>query len=421
MASRHALHTDAEDLSSQLTDLRHRLHRQPEIGLDLPRTQETLLGELEGLGLEISTGTALSSITAVLRGPQTARATVLLRADMDALPVAEESGVPFASRVDGAMHACGHDLHMAMLVGAARLLSAHREVLRGDVVFMFQPGEEGWDGAGHMIEEGVLDAAGRRVDAAYGMHVMAAKYPPRVFGTRPGTLMAASDWLRVVVHGEGGHGSAPHLGRDPVTAAAAMVTALQTMVTRRFDIFDPVVVTVGDFHAGTRRNIIPDTARFDATIRTFSEAARDRIREEAPRVCAGIAAAHGLEVEVEYRDEYPATVNDPDHAAFVQQVVGDVFGEDGYRGMAHPQAGAEDFSRVLAAVPGAYLMLGASTGDPASTPNNHSPRATFDDAVLPLGALLHAELAIRSLERDDAAARLPVTAGQQDQAGGDRS
>jgi hippurate hydrolase len=421
MASRHALRTDAEEISPQLTDLRHRLHREPEIGLDLPRTQETLLGELENLGLEISTGRSLSSITAVLRGPQAARAGVLLRADMDALPVAEDSGVPFASRVDGAMHACGHDLHMAMLVGAARLLSAHREALRGDVVFMFQPGEEGWDGAGHMIDEGVLDAAGRRVDAAYGMHVMAAKYPPRVFGTRPGTLMAASDWLRVVVHGQGGHGSAPHLGLDPVTAAAAMVTALQTMVTRRFDIFDPVVVTVGDFHGGTRRNIIPDTARFDATIRTFTKAARDRIREEAPEVCAGVAAAHGLEVEVEYRDEYPATVNDPDHAAFVQQVVGDVFGEDGYRAMAHPEAGAEDFSRVLAAVPGAYLMLGASTGDPARTPNNHSPRATFDDAVLPLGALLHAELAIRTLERDDAAARLPVTAGQQDQAGGDRS
>jgi hippurate hydrolase len=189
-----------------------------------------------------------------------------------------------------------------------------------------------------------------------------------------------------------------------------MVTALQTMVTRRFDIFDPVVVTVGAFHAGTRRNIIPDTARFDATIRTFSEPARDLIRAEAPRVCAEIAAAHGLEAEVEYRDEYPATVNDAAHAAFAQQVVTEVFGEDGYQHMAHPQAGAEDFSRVLAAVPGAYLMLGAATGDPGNSPNNHSPRAAFDDAVLPVGALLHAELAIRSLVRDDAAARLVTDA-----------
>ncbi|WNI15388.1 M20 metallopeptidase family protein [Actinacidiphila sp. ITFR-21] len=404
MASQQALRTAAADLAPQLTALRQRLHRHPEIGLELPRTQQTLLGELDGLGLEISTGKALSSITAVLRGPESARATVLLRADMDGLPVTEASGVAFASEIDGAMHACGHDLHMAMLVGAARLLSEHREALRGDVVFMFQPGEEGWDGAGLMIDEGVLDASGRRADAAYGMHVMAAKYPRRTFGTRPGTLMAASDWLGVTVHGRGGHGSAPHNGRDPVTAAAAMVTALQTMVTRRFDIFDPVVVTVGSFHAGTRRNIIPDTAHFDATIRTFSEPARERIRSEAPRLCAEIAAAHGMAAEVEYNDEYPATVNDAVHAEFARQVVTDVFGDAGYRGMAHPEAGAEDFSRVLDAVPGCYLMLGAATGDPAGSPDNHSPRATFDDAVLPLGALLHAELAVRSLARDDAAA-----------------
>jgi amidohydrolase len=411
MSSLSTFQADADEIAPELTELRHRLHRRPEIGLDLPWTQETLLGELAGLGLEISRGRELSSITAVLRGGAgDGRAAVLLRADMDALPVAEASGVDFASENAGVMHACGHDLHMAMLVGAARLLSAHRDTLRGDVVLMFQPGEEGWDGAGLMIDEGVLDAAGRRVDAAYGMHVMAAKYPHGVFGSRPGTLMAASDWLAVTVRGQGGHGSAPHRGRDPVTAAAAMVTALQTMVTRRFDVFDPVVVTVGAFHAGTRRNIIPDTARFEATVRTFSARTRELVRAEAPRLCREIAAAHGVEADAEYHDEYPVTVNDHAHTAFAREVVDEVFGPGGYRAMEHPEAGAEDFSRVLAAVPGCYLMLGAATSDPGEAPNNHSPRATFDDAVLPAGALLHAELARRSLARDDAAKAAAQTA-----------
>jgi len=266
-----SLESDARELTADLVKLRRALHRQPEIGLILPRTQETLLAELDGLGLEVSTGTNLSSITAVLRGNGDSTTAVLLRADMDALPVQEATGVEFSSQVDGAMHACGHDLHMAMLVGAARLLSVNRDSLAGDVVFMLQPGEEGWDGAGKMIEEGILDAAGPRVGSAYGMHVMSGKYPTGMFTTRPGTLMAASGWLRVVVRGAGGHGSTPHLGRDPITAAAEMVTSLQTMVTRRFDPFDPVVVTVGRISAGTRRNIIPDNAEFDATVRTFRQ------------------------------------------------------------------------------------------------------------------------------------------------------
>lgn len=401
-----ALSADAQELSRELTELRHRLHRHPEIGLDLPVTQETLLESLDGLGLELTVGQSLSSVTGVLRGGGQGPA-VLLRADMDALPVTEASGVEFTSQVDGAMHACGHDLHMAMLVGAARLLSAHRDALAGDVVFMFQPGEEGWDGAGRMLAEGVLEAGGRRVDSAYGMHVMSARYPSRAFGTRPGTLMAASDTLRVRVRGEGAHGSTPHLGRDPVTAAAEMVTSLQTLVTRRFDVFDPVVVTVGLFQAGTRRNIIPDDATFEATVRTFSDRNHDRMRAEAPLLCRRVAEAYGLEADVEYLDEYPVTVNDPSHAAFAADVVADVFGEDRYRPMAFPDAGAEDFSRVLAAVPGCYLMLGAAPdGGHETAPVNHSPRAVFDDAVMVDGALLHAQLALRALRRD--AAREPA-------------
>lgn len=400
-----ALRDDSQAIAGELTELRRRLHRQPEVGLHLPRTQEAVLEALDGLGLEINTGSALSSVTAVLRGTGAGaadRPAVLLRGDMDALPLTEATGLDYASQVDGAMHACGHDLHTTMLVGAARLLSAHREALAGDVVFMFQPGEEGWDGASYMIEEGVLDAAGTRVLGAFGMHVLSAQVPSGVFTTRPDTVMAASDGLVVTVQGAGSHGSTPHLGRDPITAAAEMVTALQTMVTRQFDIFDPVVLTVGSIHGGTRRNIIPQEAKFDATIRTFSAAAREKIRTESVRMCENIAWAHGVDVKAEYVDEYPATVNDTVSTSFATEVVTEVFGEQRCQPMPHPQTGSEDFSRVLAAVPGCYLMLGASPGDdPAAAPYNHSPYAVFDESVLPDGALLHAQLAIRALRRHD--------------------
>jgi hippurate hydrolase len=285
------------------------------------------------------------------------------------------------------------------------MLSAHRDALLGDVLFMFQPGEEGWNGAGYMLGEGILEAAGRRPDAAYAMHVSSGKYPTGVFCARPGTLMAASDWLEVTVRGEGAHGSSPHLGRDPVSAAAEIVSSLHALVTRRFNVFDPVVITVGSLHGGTARNIIPDEARFLATVRTFSDAARARVREEAPALCRQVGAAFGVEVDAVYHDEYPRTVNDAAHAAFTARTVTEVFGADGYQPMANPEAGAEDFSRVLQAVPGCYLMLGAATRpDYEAAPSNHSPRADFSDAVLPRGALLYSQLAIRALAGGVAAA-----------------
>jgi hippurate hydrolase len=403
MALQDRLRDDAHELTGDIARLRHQLHQRPEIGLDLPQTQQAVLDALSGLPLEISTGTSCSSVTAVLRGTagvngQPAPA-VLLRGDMDALPVQEATGVEFSSTIDGAMHACGHDLHTAMLVGAARLLSAHRDELPGDVVFMFQPGEEGWDGAGHMIAEGVLDAAGPRVQRAYGIHVIAGKFPRSQFTTRPGTMMASTSGLFVTVMGTGGHGSAPHRARDPISVAAEMVASLQTMVTRQFDIFDPVVVTVGTFHAGTRRNIIPQQATFDATIRTFSEAARERIETASVRLCQSIAAAHGLDADVRFSAEYPVTVNDPAQAAFATTVVEEVFGTDRFAPMRDPDAGAEDFSRVLEQVPGCYLFLGACTRDDYdAAEDNHSPMAQFDDSVMADGCLLHANLAIRALQ-----------------------
>jgi hippurate hydrolase len=407
MALEDRLRSDVAELEHDVVELRHRLHRRPEIGLELPQTQRAVLDALAGLPLEVSTGSSCSSVTAVLRGagdagassgPAGQRPTVLLRGDMDALPVREATGVEFASTIDGAMHACGHDLHTAMLAGAARLLSAHRDALAGDVVFMFQPGEEGWDGAGHMLAEGVLDAAGVRAQRAYGVHVIAGKLPRHQFTTRPGTLMAASDELKVTVRGSGGHGSAPHRAKDPVTVAAELITALQTMVTRQFDIFDPVVITVGSFHAGTKRNIIPDEAVFSATVRSFSPAAHERVRVASVRLCEAIAAAHGLTADVQYTNEYPVTVNDAAQAAFASGVVADVFGAGRFTPMSVPEAGAEDFSRVLEEVPGCYLFLGACPGDDYNAAeDNHSPRAVFDDAVMTDGCLLHANLAIRAL------------------------
>src|SRR5437764_4837209 len=308
---------DARTMSDDLVQLRHRLHQHPELGLELPWTQEQVLAAIDGLPLEVSTGADVSSVTAVLRGGagDGGRA-VLLRGDMDALPVRERTGLDFAAKGD-TMHACGHDLHTSMMVGAARLLSTRQDRLHGDVVLMFQPGEEGYDGARHMVDAGVLDATGRRVDAALALHVTSGMLPRGLFATRPGPVMSAADVLRVTVHGAGGHGSSPHRAKDPVPAACEMVTALQTFVTRRFDVFDPVVVTVGVFHAGTQHNVIPDSAYFEATVRSFSADAHDRVLAESVRLCEGIAAAHGLEVLAACEQLYPVTVNTADEVLAV--------------------------------------------------------------------------------------------------------
>ncbi|MFK0009131.1 M20 family metallopeptidase [Paenarthrobacter sp. NPDC090520] len=391
---------DAKELQEDIVRLRHDLHREPEIGLQLPRTQEKVLKALDGLPYEITLGKDTTSVTAVLRGgaahASAEKPVVLLRADMDGLPVQETTGVDYTSRIDGAMHACGHDLHTSMLAGAATLLAGRREQLAGDVVLMFQPGEEGFDGASYMINEGVLDAAGRRVDTAYGMHVFSSLEPHGQFVTKNGVMLSSSDGLVVTVLGAGGHGSAPHSAKDPVTAAAEMVTALQVMVTRQFNMFDPVVLTVGVLHAGTKRNVIPETARIEATIRTFSEDSRQKMMVAVPKLLKGIAAAHGLEVDVDYQQEYPLTINDEDETNTAEKVIAGMFGESRLTRMATPLSGSEDFSRVLAEVPGTFVGLSAVApgADHATSPFNHSPYATFDDGVLTDGAALYAELAV---------------------------
>lgn len=392
-----AILEDAQDLHGELVRLRHALHRAPELGLDLPRTQEAVLKELSDLPLEITLGKGCTSIGAVLRGTASApsgdRPVVLLRADMDALPVQEATGVDFSSRIDGRMHACGHDLHTTMLTGAARLLAERRNQLAGDVVFMFQPAEELLAGAPMMIEEGILDLAGRRADSAYGLHVFSSGGETGKFLTRQGIMMSAADAVFVTVLGHGGHGSAPQQAKDPVPVMAEMILGLQAMVTRQFDAHDPVVVSVGMVKAGEAINVIPDTAEFGASIRMYSAAAREKMMVAVPRLLKGIASAYGLEVDVNYIVGGQVLINEQENTTFAETQIQEIFGTDQHIAMTKPLGGSEDFADVLAQVPGSFINLDATplTGDTGEF--NHSPRAVFDDSVLTSGTALYTHLA----------------------------
>ncbi|WP_248499526.1 M20 metallopeptidase family protein [Tomitella gaofuii] len=389
---------DAARILPELVTLRRDLHRHPEVGLHLPRTQQAVLRALDGLsGLEIVCGTATTSVVAVLRGGRPGP-TVLLRGDMDALPVTELADVEYRSTND-AMHACGHDLHTAGLVGAARLLHAARDTLAGTVVFMFQPGEEGHDGAQVMLDEGVLAAAGTP-SAAFAVHV--GPGDRGTFVTRPGPILAGAAELRILVRGSGGHGSQPHSTHDPIPAAAALVGALQSMVTRRFPAFDPVVLSITRVRAGDALNVIPDTAELAGTVRMVSPDAATRLPERIRETADGVASAHGCTAEVDFDLGYPVTVNDPAETAAAVGDLTRLVGAESIVSMPHPAMGSEDFSRILERVPGTYLFLGARPDDvpeEARGEVNHSPRIVFDDAVLGTHSAALAWLAVRALER----------------------
>ena len=389
-----ALRADAEELLPELVALRRVLHARPEAGFTLPRTQRAVLDALAGLGLEVTAGPEdFSSITAVVRGARPGPA-VLLRADMDALRVQERTGLPYASGVEGVMHACGHDLHTAGLVGAARLLAAHRERMTGAVVLMFEPGEEAGGGALRMIREGVLDAAGPRAEAAYGVHVLPGR--AGVFSTRGGTIMAGACALEVVVEGRGGHGSRPHQAIDPVPAVAQIVLSLHAFATRRFTTSDPIVLSVTKLAGSEIINAIPDTASLGATIRILSERSRRTLEAELPALAEGIAVAHGCRAVVSFRTVYPVTVNDEACAERALATIGELLGPERAVLAAEPSMASEDFSAVLEEVPGAFLFLGATPAgiDPDEAEMNHSPRALFDDAVLADQAAALAALAL---------------------------
>ncbi|QCX74599.1 putative hydrolase YxeP [Streptomyces sp. YIM 121038] len=335
---------------------------------------------------------------ATLEGAHPGR-TVLLRGDMDALPQREDTGLEFASEAPDAMHACGHDLHTAMLIGAARLLAARREELRGRVVFMFQPGEEGDGGARHMIDEGVLGTRGEGgVDAAFALHV-STRLDSGTVHLRPGPALAAHDTLRVTVRGRGGHASAPHRALDPVPVACEIVQALQTMVTRTVHVFDPAVVTIGRIEAGTTTNIIPETAELHGTLRTLTPATRELLRENVARVAHHVAAAHGATAEVELPEGYPPVVNDPDRTAAARAAATALLGPDRVHELAEPVMGAEDFSYVLQRVPGAMAFLGACPPgtSPDEAPDIHCNRVVFDEDAMAVGSAVHAAVALRFL------------------------
>jgi len=379
-----------EALLPDLIALRRSIHEEPELGLFTPKTTAKAKAALAGLPLEIREGPSTSGFVAILRGPQNGR-TVLLRGDMDALPLNEDTGLPFSSRVEGAMHACGHDTHTAMLVGAARALCARREMLAGTVVFMFQPGEEGYHGARHMLEDGLLDPL---PDAAFALHV-SPNVPSGVFAGRTGPVLAAADEFEVVVNGKGGHASQPHDAIDPIPIACEIVIALQTMVTRQVPAFDPVVITVGKIAAGTTDNVIPEQATILGTIRSFSERSRALAHDGVQRVAANIALAHRAEAQVELIHGFPVTVADGRAVALAEQVAADLYGERAWRTMPAPVMGAEDFSYVLQKVPGAMVFLGATPegGDFRSCCALHSNRMVLDENVMARGVAMHCAFA----------------------------
>jgi len=388
---------EARDLLPDIVAVRRTLHRIPEVGLQIPQTQAVVADAVRALGLEPRLGTTTTSVVAVIKGGKPGP-TVLLRADMDALPLTEDTGLDFASETPGRMHACGHDTHVAMLLGAARLLLAHQAELTGNVVLMFQPGEEGWHGARFMLEEGLLDVTGRKPAGAFALHI-STEYPTGELHYRPGPLLAAGDRFEITLTGRGGHASAPHNALDPITVAAELVIALNLMVTRRVDAFDPAVLTVARITAGTTSNIIPETAVLEGTMRTVSAAQRAGMRARLDQVVAGICAAHGVKGSVLLDPGFPVTVCDPGFVALAREEAVAVAGEDAVVEMKAPIMGAEDFSYVLEQVPGAMFFIGARPAeeDPETAPPNHSNRVIFDEAPMAIGAATYAAVAIRVL------------------------
>ena len=383
----------AADVNALVVELRRAIHHEPEIGLDLPKTQAKVLDALDGLGLDITTGESTTSVVADLDcgdGP-----TVLLRADMDALPLTEDADETFASAVEGVMHACGHDAHTAMLLGAAMVLSERRSELRGRVRFMFQPGEEGYHGARYMIEEGVLDG----VDKCYALHCN-SNAPAGMIGGRVGPLLASADEFHVTITGKGGHGSAPHMAVDPIPAAAAMVPAINTMIARNVSTFEPAVVSVTHMESGTTTNVIPSSAFLEGTIRTYDQATRSLIHQRLGEITDSVAASHRCSCHMDLVQGYPPTINHEAEVGDVATVARELLGEERYLDMPHPIMAAEDFSYLLALRPGAMATIGicpADIDDPMRAPALHSNRMRMNEDGLAAGVAVHVGLALHHL------------------------
>ena len=376
-----------ESFGEKIVALRRDIHREPELNFDTEKTAEKVLAALDGLPLKIQTGVAENGVVATLEGEGDGPA-VGLRADMDALPIHEETGLPFASGTDGKMHACGHDGHTSMLVGAAHALSGMRDRLNGSVRFIFQPAEEGGGGGGVMVEEGVAEG----LDSIFALHL----WPGLPFGTvatKAGPIMAAADAFEMTIKGTGGHGAMPHLSADAVTIAAHVVTALQTVVSREVDPVEPAVVTVGEIGAGTAFNIIPETARLGGTVRTLNEALRRRMPERIEAIARGVAGGMRGDADLDYNFSYPVTRNDTESARHALDAATELFGEEHVLQLENPSMGAEDFAYFLQKVPGAFIWLGVGE----DVPGLHTPTFAFDEEILPRGAALLTALALRAL------------------------
>jgi hippurate hydrolase len=381
----------AKKLQPEVTALRRAIHQEPELGLENPATRAKVLALLDGLPLEIALHQKTSGIVATLRGAKPGRR-ILLRADMDALPMPEDNALAFRSQRPNTMHACGHDAHTAMLAGAARLLAQRREGFAGEVVFMFQPGEEGFAGARVMLDEGLPEA-----DGAFAIHITPL-IPSGMIGTRSGPLLASADFFQIAVVGKGGHASMPHDCRDPIPAACEITTALQTFVTREIPVSDPVVITVTRIAGGTTGNVIPERVELQGTIRALSERSRAKAQEGLERVARGIAQAHGVEAQVALQRGYPVTVNEAQFTGFTQQVARDLLGARGVIEFDAPVMGAEDFSYVLQRTPGAMVFLGLRPPGAADAAPCHSNRMLIDEDGMAYGVALNAAIALRFLE-----------------------
>ena len=375
-----------ESFGEKIVALRRDIHREPELGFDTEKTAQKVVAALDGLPLEIQTGVAGNGVVATLEG-EGEGPTVGLRADMDALPIHEETGLPFASETDGKMHACGHDGHTSMLVGAAHALSGMRERLHGTVKFIFQPAEEGGGGGKVMVEEGVTEG----IDSIFALHLWPG-LPLGTASTKGGPVMAAADAFEMEVKGTGGHGAMPHQTADAIVMSAQIVTALQTIVSREADPVEPAVLTVGEIGAGTAFNIIPGSARIAGTVRTMNQDLREMMPERIEELARSVARGMRGDIDLNYKFSYPVTRNDPDAAGLALNVAGELLGEDSVIEAENPSMAGEDFAFMLEEVPGAYIWLGV--GDVSGL---HTPEFAFDEDVLPRGAALLTALALESL------------------------
>ncbi len=378
------------EFAQDMKTWRRDLHQIPELDLDLPKTAAYIAARLQDIGVdEIHQGVAGHGIVAIIKGQApTDGDTLALRADMDALPIHEDTAVDYASTHAGNMHACGHDGHMAMLLGAAKYLVETRK-FAGRVALVFQPGEEASGGAGIMVNEGIMDRFGIR--EIYGIHNFPG-LPVGTMATTPGLMMAAVDTFHIHVKGRGGHGAMPHETQDPVIAACAIAQALQTIVSRNNNTADDLVISVTQIHTGTTDNVIPETAYINGTIRGFDKGVLAMVRRRMEEIATGTATAYGVQAELEYVTGYPPTINDTSKAIFATAVAQEVVGPDHVNGSFRRIMGAEDFGYFLEARPGAFLMLGQ--GESAGL---HHPQYNFNDDIAPIGASFFAKLVEMSL------------------------